>query len=160
MLRNLRDNSPNNQYYGILSSHPAAIMAALRAFGYGLEGVDLRLIEKHAHDVMDASPVEYVKTAELNGSLFEQQTCFGRIESTGNAVSCAFTKFWVDHKKPDAVLEEVRKTRHWPLGENPEGCEYVVLIKRADHDASKTCQSSAHRESSPIGALTMCAGLY
>jgi hypothetical protein len=137
MLQKLRENSPNNEYYGILSSHPAAIMAALRAFGYGLEGVDLELIEKHARDVMDASPVEYVKTAALNGSLFEEDTSFGRTE-TGNAVSCAFTKFWVDHKEPDAVLKELRKTRYWSLGENPEGCEYVVLIKGAEQDASKT----------------------
>jgi hypothetical protein len=131
MLQKVREHSPNHEYYGILSSHPAAIMAALRAFGYGLEGVDPYLIEKHARDVMDASLVEYVKTAALYGSLFEKPGCWEIVQDTENVVSCAFTEFWVDHKEPLAVLEEVRKTRHWPLGENPEGHEYVVLIKGA-----------------------------
>jgi hypothetical protein len=129
MLQKVCADESQNVHYGILSSHPAAIMSALRAFGHGLEEVDVELIKEHARGAMDASPVDYVRSAALGGSLF--------VPEDSTAVSCAFTDFWVDHGEPSAVLEEVRKTRYWPLGENPEGIEYLVLIK-ANQDASKT----------------------
>ncbi|KZM22897.1 uncharacterized protein EKO05_0001285 [Ascochyta rabiei] len=105
MLRALRERHSNATIFGILSSHPAAILAALRAFGRGIEeDVDLDMVRGRARGIMDASPVEYVKGAKLVGSLF------GREREDGEAsVYCADTEFWVDHAEPMAALKVVRE---------------------------------------------------
>jgi len=116
--------------FGILSSHPAAIMAALRVFGNGLEGVDLGVIKRNAHGIMAMSPVDYVRSALLAGSLFEEadEDAKGRVGGDANrGICCAFTKFYVDHGEPMAALEEIGKKRQWPFGGLPEGCEYLAL---------------------------------
>ena len=113
-----------------MSSHPAAIMAALRVYGNGLEGVDLGAIKRNAHGIMAISPVDYVRGALLAGSLFEEddEGVKGRVDGNENkGICCAFTSFYVDHGEPIAVLEEVKKSRQWPFGELPEGCEYLAL---------------------------------
>lgn len=104
-------------------------MAACRAFKTKPEDLDFDFVKRRASGIMKASPVGYVRDARLNGSLFEKA---GNAEegygSEGNgSVCCAFTDFWVDHGEPMAVLEEVKKSRRWPLGELPEGCEYLAI---------------------------------
>lgn len=100
-------------------------MAALRAFGHGLESVDLSMAEIHATGIMDASPVDYVRTAKLRGSLFDNKVSDG-------TVSCADTNFFVDHAEPDAALNAiVGKGIEWPFGELPEGHEFLILIEHS-----------------------------
>lgn len=109
--------------YGILSSHPAAVLAALRAFGRGVEDVDLDVVREHARGIMSAAPIEYVKTAKLKGTLFETG------DSEDGRVCCADTSFWVDHAEPLAVLAAVKeKGVEWPFGALPEGCEFLVIV--------------------------------
>lgn len=123
ILRRLREGHEDDGF-GILSSHPAAILAGLRAWGRGIEEVDLSMAREHAQAVMAASPVTYVKIAKPRGSLFE--------EDEDGAVCCADTAFWVDHAEPLAILAAVKERAQWPFGELPEGCEYLVLV-RAKH---------------------------
>jgi hypothetical protein len=121
MLRRLYE-SADNQVFGILSSHPAAILAALRAWDNGIENVNLETVKGHGSAIMASSPVEYVRNAQL----------VSRDSDNGGTVCCcASTDFWVDHAEPLAVLEEVKQRVAWPLGELSEGCEFLVLVKRA-----------------------------
>lgn len=105
--------------HGILSSHPAAILAFLRAFNGGLEQSDLNVANENAKTVMQSSPVRYVRTAALRGSLFEDDPADG-------AVCCADTNFWVDHKETLEVLEAVRE-RGWRFGQLPDGHEFLAM---------------------------------
>jgi GNAT superfamily N-acetyltransferase len=120
LLQKLRQ--PDDWGFGILSSHPAAIRATMRSFGRGLEEVNLETIKQYAADIMLSSPVGYVRTAKLHGSLF------GSLE--GSAVSTANTNFFVDHAEPLEALALVREEGlAWPFGELPEGHEFLLLVK-------------------------------
>ncbi|KAF2800573.1 hypothetical protein K505DRAFT_399896 [Melanomma pulvis-pyrius CBS 109.77] len=122
MLLKLKEGE-QDRAFGILSSHPAAIMAALRAFGNGLENMNFDMARTHAHAIMTCSPVNYVKAATLKADFF------GNDIQDGN-VWCAFTNFWVDHKEPLGVLKNLNENGiHWPLGELPDGCEYLVIVE-------------------------------
>lgn len=104
----------NDGGFGLLSSHPFAILAALRAFGRGPEEVDLSIAKTHAIQIMDSSPVEYVRTAKLHGALFEE-------DAKDGTISCADTEFFVDHTEPLEALAAVReKGISWPFGDLPE----------------------------------------
>jgi GNAT superfamily N-acetyltransferase len=123
LLRKLREGHPDDRGFGLLSSHPAAVRAALRAFGRELESVDLEMTKEWAGKIMSSSPVEYVRTASLHGSLFEQQV-------TDGSVSCADTKFPVDHAEPLEALKKIRdQGMTWPFGELPDGHEFLILVK-------------------------------
>lgn len=98
-------------------------MGTLRAFGHGREGVDLSVASILANKIMDTSPVEYVRTARLHGSLFDNKVSDG-------TVSCADTNFFVDHAEPDAALEAVpSRGPKWPPGRLPEGHEFLALME-------------------------------
>lgn len=122
ILRRLRE-AENDWCFGILSSSPAAIMAALRAYCRGIEEVSFDVVREHGADIMAASPVKYVREAKLKGSVF------GIEDGT---VCCADTNFWVDHTEPLDILAEVKKKVIWPFGELPEGCEFLALFKGAE----------------------------
>ncbi|KAF2495638.1 hypothetical protein BU16DRAFT_572867 [Lophium mytilinum] len=122
MLTELQEGEPKRAF-GILSSHPAAILATLRAFGRGIEDVDLSMTQEHANAIMKISPVRYVHTATLRGSLFGNNKADG-------VISSANTNFWVDHQEPVEALEEVRKRGViWPFGDLLEGHEYLVILE-------------------------------
>ncbi|KAI9819308.1 MAG: hypothetical protein M1827_007465 [Pycnora praestabilis] len=109
--------------FGILSSHPFAILAVLRVFGRGPEDVNLEMTRDHARSLMASCPVTYVSEAKIRGALFGDEVDDG-------SISCADTGFWVDHTEPLEALNVVReKGITWPLGELPDGCEFLVLIK-------------------------------
>jgi len=115
--------------FGVLSSQPATIMACLRAFGAGLEGVDLRVTRDRARSVMDSCPVRYVRGARLHGSLFREENGAAAADDDG-AVSCAFTDFWVAHEEMLEVLLNIGdRGLAWPFGVLPEGHEFLVLVK-------------------------------
>jgi len=115
--------------FGVLSSQPATIMACLRAFGAGLEEVDLRVTRDWARSVMDSCPVRYVREARLHGSLFRGENVAAAADDDG-AVSCAFTDFRVAHEEMLEVLRNVGdRGLAWPFGVLLEGCEFLVLVK-------------------------------
>lgn len=100
-------------------------MATLRAFGHGLEEVNLSVAKTRASRIMNASPVEYVRAAKLHGSLFDDRVSDG-------AVSCTDTNFFVDHAEPDAALDAVlSRGIEWPFGRLPEGHEFLVFMERS-----------------------------
>ena len=119
LLRELR----GDEYHavGILSSHPFAVSAVLRVFGRGVEEVDLSFIKECARDVMESCPVVYVRDAKLVGGLFTDEM---------KAMACADTGFWVDHGEPNQALRLIEeKGVRWPLGDLPEGCEFLGLVE-------------------------------
>lgn len=68
---------------------------------------------------MAASPVDYVRSARLNGSVFDKSydVCYDS------------TNFRVDQKEPREVLESVvEKGRGFRLGQLPYGCEYLAVV--------------------------------
>ena len=70
--------------------------------------------------VMSSSPIEYVKNAVRCGKLFDSE------DSTG-IVSGVNTGFFVDHAEPLKALAEIRETWEWPLGDLPDGCEFLLI---------------------------------
>ena len=114
MLRKLKEQG-SQDYVGILSSHPFAIMAMLRSFDGGIKDVEQATehVKAHSAAVMACSPVRYVREAALHSSLH-----------------CAFTGSYVDHREPEKALEILRDGEIvWPLGELPQGHEYLVLVR-------------------------------
>ncbi|OAG06282.1 uncharacterized protein CC84DRAFT_1164585 [Paraphaeosphaeria sporulosa] len=129
ILLALRDGE-KDRGFGILSSHPHAILAALRAFGRGIEEIDMDIVKLHARGILDASPVDYVKSCKLKGTLFGEKGDDG-------SVCSADTGFWVDHDEPMAALEQVKaKGVKWAFGELLEGCEFIVVVKGAEVESA------------------------
>jgi GNAT superfamily N-acetyltransferase len=117
--------------FGILSSHPFAILAVLRVFGRGPDDVDLEMTKQQAREIMASCPVGYVREAKLRGELFE-----GKV--TDGTISCADTDFWVDHEEPLEALKIVKeKGITWPLGELPDGHEFLVVVKAKANDHTR-----------------------
>ena len=83
----------------------------------------LDFIRDHANAIMKASPVEYVRDAQLRGGLFDPK-------ETNGAVSSVYTEFFVDHAEPLQALESVRKCMEWPLGDLLEGYEFLCILNR------------------------------
>ncbi|KAI8713817.1 N-acetyltransferase domain-containing protein [Fusarium sp. LHS14.1] len=118
----------SDDIYGILSSNPFACMAAATSFGGSIINLPLDFIRQNAQEILKASPVNYVKTAVVKGSLFGH-------DST-DLVSGIDTQFFVDHEEPDAALKTALR-RGWPLGNLPQGHEYVLVfpVKASQSDA-------------------------
>ena len=71
---------------------------------------------------MAASPVQYVRDAELKG-------CLSGNKDEG-VVCCADTGFWVGHTKPLNKLAGVKgRGVEWPFGDLPEEREFLVRVK-------------------------------
>ncbi|RSL41870.1 hypothetical protein CEP54_015683 [Fusarium duplospermum] len=110
----------SDDVYGILSSHPFACMAAATSFGDSIVNPPLNFTHQHAQDILKASPIEYVATAVLKGSLFG---------SDSESLVCgADTKFFVDHGEHDDALNIAMRQNRWPLGNLPEGHEYLLVF--------------------------------
>ncbi len=69
----------NDDIYGIMSSHPAACLAAVRH--RWINAVPVGFIRDNAEPAMKASPISYVKDAELRGSLFNPKDTSGVVSS-------------------------------------------------------------------------------
>ncbi len=69
---------------------------------------------------MASSPIPYIREAELCGHLFDS-------ESEG-IVSGVNTHFLVDHEEPLEALSLVREIWEWPLGDLPDGHEYLLIL--------------------------------
>ncbi|TLD19497.1 hypothetical protein E2P81_ATG07114 [Venturia nashicola] len=102
--------------YGVMSSHPAACLAASRAYKSPIDTASLEFMKDNAHSIMKISPVGYVRDAKLRGSLFDP-------EDSSGLVSSVDTGFFVDHEEPLEALAWVRESMDWPLGELLDGYE-------------------------------------
>jgi hypothetical protein len=83
--------------------------------------VNLSFIRANAVKVLEASTVDYLKSAQLRGDLFQENADTG-------AISSAFTEFYVDHAEPSEALAKFKTRGKWCLGELLEGHEYLALF--------------------------------
>lgn len=139
--------------YGLMSSHPAACLAAAKAFGSrghttlpycdfdpdiltgGINTVAVGFIRDIAEAITEVSPISYVKDAELRGSLFDP-------EDTSGVISSVYTQFFVDHTEPLEALAWVREGLDWPLGELLDGYEFLPMIEARRRNRSRSRFSS------------------
>lgn len=126
----------DDDIYGLVSSHPAACVAAARAFGSIISNVNLDFIKKNAKGIMESSPVSYVRDAQLHGSLFNAR-------ETDGSVSSVDTNYYVDHTEPLEALSLVRETFDWPLGELPDGHEFLFLLEAKRRSRSRSRAGTA-----------------
>lgn len=156
LLNHLRQD--DDVIYGLMSSHPAACLAAAKAFGSqshttlqccdldadiligGISTVAVGFIKDSAEAIMKASPITYVKDAELRGSLFDST-------DTSGAVSSVDTKFFVDHTEALEALTWVREGQEWPLGELLDGYEFLFIIENRRRDRSRSRSTSRSQSS-------------
>jgi hypothetical protein len=124
----------SKDFVGVLSSHPFTVCAVLRVFGRGVEAIPSRadwvqtpteyayapLQNLHCAPLMAASPIDYVRTAEVHlGSL------------------SAGTQFFVDHRVPQDALrtlsygmnKQVGEPWQWMFGDLGEGAEYLCVLE-------------------------------
>lgn len=139
LLNALRQDG--DDVYGLMSSHPAACLAAAKAFGSirspsppsssraehlntgSIHTVVPEFIRDNAEVILDASPISYVRDAKLRGSLFDPT-------DTSGVVSSVDTDFFVDHAEPLKALAWIREGLDWPLGELHDGHEFLILLAR------------------------------
>ncbi|KAI9701611.1 MAG: hypothetical protein M1820_006382 [Bogoriella megaspora] len=121
LLNQIKQGS-DDDVFGIMSSHPAACLAAAKAFGSSINTISLKFIKDNVELILKASPVMYVRNARLQGSLFDSQ-------DTGSVVSSADTRFFVDHDEPLEALAEVQESAGWPLGELLDGHEFILILQ-------------------------------
>ncbi len=135
--------------YGLMSSHPAACLAAAKAFGSqsqiillccdldadisigGINMVALPFMQDNAEAIMKCSPIRYVRDAELRGSLYDCKDSSGGISSVN-------TEFHVDHAQALEALAWVRESQEWPLGELLEGHEFLLILEVRRRDRSRS----------------------
>jgi hypothetical protein len=87
-----------------------------------LSTVRLDVIGKHAQEIIESSPIGYVKDAKLHGSVFFP-------DDTSGLVSCVDSGFFVDHTEPLEALAWVREGMEWPLGELFDGHEFLLIFE-------------------------------
>ncbi|TFK75533.1 hypothetical protein BDN72DRAFT_831793 [Pluteus cervinus] len=128
LLRSLRTDV--DDIYGIMSSHPAACLAAAKSFGRHIEKIPLGFISTDSDAIMKASPIPYIKDAKLCGTLFKPEDTIGLVSGVN-------TSFFIDHEAPLEALRSIRETYQWPLGDLPDGHEYLLVLERK-HPRSKS----------------------
>lgn len=98
-------------------------------------------IRDNAEAIMKASPIRYVKDAELRGSLFDR-------EDTSGVISSVYTNFFVEHTEPLEALAWVREGLDWPLGELLDGYEFLLTMAVRRRNGSRSRPSSRPQSSS------------
>jgi len=141
LLLALLDN--NDDIFGIMSSHPAACKALAKAFGkFAFPYVPLDYARQHAVGIVAASPISYVKNAKLCGKLFHPE------DSTG-LVCGVDSDFFVNHTEPLEALAWFKDMGEWPLGDLPDGHEFLLLF-----DVTRRRRSPSSQGASREGAQT------
>lgn len=70
---------------------------------------------------MKSSPIPYIQNATLRGTIFQPEDASGMVSGVN-------TGFFVDHEEPQKVLQAVRGNWQWPLGDLPDGHEYLLVM--------------------------------
>lgn len=117
----LNELKEDDDIYGLVTSHPAACVAAARVFGSTIDSVRLDFIKDNAEGVMASSPITYIRDAKPRGTLFNA-------DDNSGAVSCVDSNFFVDHSEPLEALSVVQESMNWPLGELLDGHEFLLLL--------------------------------
>jgi hypothetical protein len=86
----------------------------------------LGFIREHASGILGSSPISYLKAAQLRGTLFEDNC-------NNSTISSAFTKFYVDHTEPLAVLSHYKEKDHWCLDKLLDGDEFLAIFPMPNH---------------------------
>ena len=94
---------------------------ARRNLDLKIENIDLSFCRENAKLIFEASPVDYVRTMQPHGSLFEE-------DCNSGAISSVNTEFYVDHDEPLAALETFKSSGKWCLGELLEGHEFLIIV--------------------------------
>ncbi|TBU38820.1 hypothetical protein BD309DRAFT_873564 [Dichomitus squalens] len=109
---------------GVVSSQPATCHALCKMFsGLPISDINLDFIRQVAAKALKSSTVQYLRNAQLHGSLFE--------DATDGSISLANTEYFIDHDEPNAVLRHYIEKKQWPLGILKEGHEFAVVIPTA-----------------------------
>ncbi len=126
--------------FGIMSSHPAACKALAKAFGGAcaylmvsrttdeldvpFTEIPLDFAKNHASGVLNSSPIAYIRDAEPCGSIFDPDDATGMVMG-------ANSHFFVDHAEPLDALYSLQADGDWPLGNLPDGREFMFLFERS-----------------------------
>ncbi|KAL2282158.1 hypothetical protein FJTKL_11196, partial [Diaporthe vaccinii] len=133
LLSTLIDN--DDDILGIMSSHPAACKALVKAVGeLRFAEIPLDFAATHAVGVMSASPVSYIKDAKVCGRLFDAQDTSGMICGVDS-------NFYVDHAEPQEALLEFQADGNWPLGDLSDGHEFLLLVNKPRRRRSRSASS-------------------
>ena len=89
--------------------------------GVNIYSVNLNFIHDVVTKIISASHINYLKTAQLTGSVFNEGDESG-------AVSSVFTAFYVDHVEPLEALEKFKLRGRWCLGELLDGHKYLAIF--------------------------------
>ncbi|OCK92526.1 uncharacterized protein K441DRAFT_688416 [Cenococcum geophilum 1.58] len=92
----------NDNIYGLMSSYPAACLAAVKVFRSGINNINLNFIYKYAEAAINVLLISYVKDAKLYGSIFD-------FKNTSGVVLLVYTSFFIDYIKPLKALIWVRE---------------------------------------------------
>ncbi|MCJ1237091.1 hypothetical protein MMC14_005075 [Varicellaria rhodocarpa] len=166
-----------------MSSHPAACLAMAKVFGDPSSNTSKNLsspsqplgshllpfIHTHAASIIASSPIPYVKSAILSGTLFNSfssspnsSSCLSSAVNTSRLSSTVNTNFHIDHTDPLEALKQIRLRErerkrnnggeqsngeeqewNWPLGELGEGEEFLLIVQGRRMRVQKT-QGSAN----------------
>ena len=112
----------------------------------GINDIKTSLIRDHSQAILEASPVEYLKSATACGSLFDHDVTDGTTSSVN-------TGFFVDHTEPLEALEDIRMQVDWPLGDLLDGHEFLLVLEAKPRSRARS-RTLSQNESRPLsGAL-------
>ena len=100
--------------------------------------VPLEYIRGHAAGIMAGSPIAYVKDAKLRGSLFSPNEV--------GLISGVDSNFLVDQGEPFKALAWLREEGIWPLGDLPDGHEFLLVFKVSRRRRSRSLSSGRRVE--------------
>ncbi|TKW54850.1 hypothetical protein CTA1_3965 [Colletotrichum tanaceti] len=121
--------------FGIMSSHPAACKALAKAVGdFRFSEPPLDFARDHAMRMLEASPISYIREAKVRGRLFHP-------DDTSGMVSAVDSNFYVDHGEPLEALAWFQQDGNWPLGELPDGHEFLFLVERPRRSRPRSAPS-------------------
>ncbi len=121
----------------LVSSHPAACNALAKfarkflvfvsdlfidcAIGVSMQHIDLKFITQNAASILTSSPIGYLRSAQLCGTLLNAA-------DTSGAISSVFTNFPVDHQEPLEVLSGYVSEGKWLLGALLDSHEILIIL--------------------------------
>ncbi|RYO92146.1 hypothetical protein DL762_001804 [Monosporascus cannonballus] len=109
-----------------------------------IEKISMDFIRQNADAIMKASPIPYIKEAQLRGILFEPQNAAGIISGVN-------TKFFVDHEDPLKALSLIRQEWDWPLGDLPDGHEYLLILPGKQHRSRSQSSTGSASKAKSLG---------